>query len=227
MSNGLDRDTTNSMNGGIDAAATLAAIDRCWNIEWRENPARLDSTMALVCEYLRRSTIVAEAVGDTLNWPWFDAAARLTLPDVDQRRLPAYVFLDKVPQDRGTEPDPLEDKVRTLQKHFNTIPAGPDQFPPDYYGRHSCWWYIRWASIRNHPALAPLNLPDLYEPLIVLYERGGSFHPHHGFIEIFSHVTIPRSTPAYWVTQEPLPSLGWAALDQIDREDAMRKRKAL
>ena len=67
-------------DAGIDEAAAYAAIDRCWNIEWRENPARLESTIALVREYLRRSAVVAEAVGDTLNWPWFDAASRLTLP---------------------------------------------------------------------------------------------------------------------------------------------------
>ena len=218
---------TNSMNNGIDVTATLAAIERCEKIEWRDNPARLGSTMALMHEYLRRSAVVAEAVGETANWPWFDAAARLTLPGVDRRFLPAYVFLDEVPQYRGPGSDPSEDKVRALNMHFNAIVGGQDRYQPRYYARHSCWWYIRWASVKNHTALAPLNLPDLYEPLLVLYERSGSFRTEHGFIEVSSRVMMPRGTPAHWVVQEPLPSLSLAALDELDREDAAPERKTL
>ena len=136
---------------------------------------------------------------------------------MDRRFLPAYVYLDRETKQDWPEADPLEDKVRALNQHFNAIPAGPDRFPPDYYGRHSCWWFIRWASVKNHPALAPLKLPDLYEPLVVLYERDGSFRTEHGFIEILSHVMMPRGIPAYWIAREPLPSLAPAALDELDR----------
>ena len=214
-------------NAGIDQAATLAAIDRCGNISWQRDPARLESSMALMREYLRRSAVVAEAVGETANWPWFDAAARLTLPGVDRRFLPAYVFLDEVPQYRGPGSDPSEDKVRALNMHFNAIVGGQDRYQPRYYARHSCWWYIRWASVKNHTALAPLNLPDLYEPLIVLYERGGSFHPHHGDIEFFPNRVVQPVAPSRWIMREPLPSLDPAALDELDREDAAPEGKTL
>ncbi len=213
------------MTSGIDKAAALAAIERCRRIEWRVDPARLHSTIALMWEYLRRSAVVAQAVGETRNWPWFDAAVRLSLPNVDRPFLPAYVFLDAKPPYERPGVDPLEDAVIALNQHFNAIPRGPDQFPPNYYGRHSCWWYIRWASVKNHPALAPPALPDPYEPLIVLYERGGSFHTEHGFIGIFSCSMMPQGTPAYWSTQEPLPSLAPAALDALDREGAAPERK--
>jgi hypothetical protein len=210
------------IDAGIDEAAVYAAVDRCWNIEWRENPARLESTMALIREYLRRSAVVAEAVGETPNWPWFDAAARLTLPGVDRRFLPAYVFLDAEPQYERPGVDPREDRVIALNQHMN---EGSGR--QSWYGRHSCWWYIRWAAIKNHPALAPLSLPDLYEPLIVLYERGGSFHPHHGDIDFFPNRVVQPGAPARWIAREPLPSLDWAALDEIDREDVTPGRKTL
>ena len=206
----------------IDEPAVLAAIDRCWNIEWRENPARLESTMALMREYLRRSAVVAEAVGETPNWPWFDAAARLTLPGIDRRFLPAYVFLDAKPQYESLGVDPLEDRVIALNQHMN---EGSGR--QGWYGHHSCWWYIRWASVKNHPALAPLNLLDLYEPLMVLYERGGSFHPHHGDINFFQNRVVQPVAPARWITREPLPSLDLAALDEIDREDPAREGRTL
>ncbi len=209
-------------NAGIDKAAAYAAIDRCWNIEWRENPARLESTMALIREYLRRSAIAAEALGCSGDWPWFDAAAWLTLPGVDRRYLPAYVFLDKVPQYEGAGVDPLEDRVIALNQHMNEASGRQG-----WYGRHSCWWYIRWASVKNHPMLAPLNLPDLYEPLLVLYERGGSFHPHHGDVEFFPNRVVQIGIPARWVAREPLPSLDWAVLDELDLGDAVPEGKTL
>ena len=152
------------IDAGIDETAAYAAIDRCWNIEWREDPARLGSSLALVREYLRRAAVVAEALGRLKGWPWFDAAAGLTLPDVDRRFLPAYVFLDEEPRYEGPGVDPMEDKIIAVNKRMNEGPGWQG-----YCVRHSCWWYIRWASVKNHPALAPLNLPDLYEPLIVLY----------------------------------------------------------
>ena len=118
--------------------------------------------------------------------------------------------------------DPLEDKVIALNQHMN---EGSSR--QGWYGRHSCWWSIRWASVRNHPALAPLDLPDLYEPLLVLYERGGSFHPHHGDIDFFPNRVVQPVDPARWITREPLPSLAPAVLDEFDREDSLRKRKTL
>lgn len=198
-------------DAGIDQAAALAAIDRCWNIKWQRDPARLGSQAALMREYLRRSALVAEAVGETPNWPWFDAAARLTLPGVDRRFLPAYVFLDADPPYERPGVDPVEDRVLALNRHMNEAPG--DQ---GLYGRTVCWWSIRWASVKSHPTLAVLNLPDLYDPLVTFFERGGWFKPEQGYLDLDGD----NLTLAGWqraAQKPPLPSLDPAVLDALDQ----------
>lgn len=44
-----------------DDAAASAAIERIGQIEWKRDPARLGSQVALMREYLRRSAVVAGA----------------------------------------------------------------------------------------------------------------------------------------------------------------------
>ena len=197
-------------DAGIDVAAALAAIDRCWNIEWRRDPTRLGSQAALMREYLRRSAVVAESVGETPNWPWFDVAARLTLPGVDKRYLPAYVFLDAEPQYEGPSVDPLEDRIIALNRHMNES-AGEQ----GWSGRKVCWWHIRWAAVKTHPALTALDLPDLYEPLIAFFERGGWFKPEQGYLDLDgANVTLYGWRRA--AQEPPLPSLDPAALNTLD-----------
>ena len=205
----LDDDKDNAPVA-IDNAAALAAIDRCRRIEWRQDISRLGSHVALMREYLRRSAVVAEALNETVNWPWNDVAARLTLPGVDRRFLPGYVFLDKEPVYEGPKADPLEAKVIALNAHISE-----NRYSTGWYGRHACWWYIRWASVKNHAALVPLNLPDPYEPLIVFYERGGWLRPEQGYIDLNgANVTIAGWQKA--ANQTPLPTLDSAALDLLD-----------
>ncbi len=212
---------------GIDEAAALAAIERCEKIEWQFKPEHLRSSLALMREYLRRAAVVAEVLGCPNAWPWDDAASRLTLPGVDQRFLPAYVYLGADQGLKYEKPavNSLEDKVAALARHFSDLPSGPDRFSPNFYALHSCWWYIRWASVKNLPPVAALNSPDPYEPLIVLYERGGYFRVEHGFIDFDPTGTLHPGSPAQWITREPLPSLAPAALDALDREGAAPERK--
>ena len=194
----------------IDEGATLAAIERVWKIEWRPTPARLGSQAALMREYLRRSALVAETLGVTADWPWFDAAVHLTLPGVEKHLLPGYVFLDPEPDFHGPGTDPLEDKIIALNKHLTEIP-----FDKGFYGRKSAWWYIRWASVKNHPALVPLDLPDLYEPLIAFHERGGWFKPEQGYLDL-GGATVTMAGRRSAAEQMPLPSLDPQALDRLD-----------
>jgi hypothetical protein len=200
------------MTGGVDGmdqAAALAALDRVLRIEWRHDPARLGSHVALMKEYLRRAAAVAEALGLTADWPWFDAAARLTLPGVDRRRLPGRVFLDPEPQYDGPGADPLEDRVIAFNVRLNADPPAEG-----VYARRTCLWYIRWAAVKGHPALAPLGLPDLYEPLIVLYERGGQFRLEHAYIDLGDTMLAISFRNA--LALAPLPSLDAQVLDRLD-----------
>ena len=146
--------------GQRDEAATVAAIERCWNIDWRRDLNRLGSQVALMREYLRRSTLVAEAVGDTPNWPWFDAAARLTLPGVDRRFLSGYAALDENPNYLGPGSDLLEERIIAFNSHLSEAPG--EQGYLDLDGDNSS--LLRWERAAQKPplpSLAPAALDEL------------------------------------------------------------------
>lgn len=200
------------VNPGIDEAATLAAIERIGQIEWQRDTARLGSQEVLMREYLRRSAVVAEALGSTLNWPWDDAAAYLRLPGVDPDLLPGYVFLDPEPKYAGPEADPLEDNIIALKSRVNT--SGQIK---SSYAWNSCLWYIRWEAIKKHPALQALNLPDLYDPLITFHERGGWFRPEQGYLDLDGYNLSFSSRYCAETAEEPPLAVTPAALDEKDQ----------
>ncbi len=202
-----------------DQSAALAAIDRVGAISWRQDPARLGSQVALMKEYLRRSALAAETLGGTADWPWYDAAARLTLPDVETRYQPGYYFLEPETTYRGPDTDPLELKIIDLYNRMNKIPGVKSA-----YAWQSCLWYVRWAAIKNHPALASLNLPDPYEPLIAFHERGGWFKPEQGYLDL-GGANVTRTGWRQAAQQPPLPSLDSQFLDQLDREQREAERR--
>ena len=215
----------------LDRPAVRAAIARVGNIQWGEpDPYRLGAALALVREYLRRAGLVTEAVRQFrwwgVVWPWFDAAAWLALMDeegsagpelmrdVYDYTLPGYSLLEDEPAYWGPGVDPLEDEVLALSQR---LAAGPLTF----HMRRSCFYYLRWEAIKHHPAVRPLGLPDLYEPLIVLYERGGWFRMEDSFQIDLGGAMINKSTPAQAAQFSPL-SLDPATLDQIDRDYTRR-----
>ena len=202
----------------IDQPAALAAIDRVGKIEWRHDSARLGSHAALMREYLRRAAVCAEALGRTGDWPWYDAAARLTLPGVDPRLLPGYVFLDPEPEYRGPGTDPQEDKIIALNRHMS---GGQDR--PTASMWNTCLWHIRWEAVRSHPALAPLGLPNLYEPLIVMYERGGWFRLEHAYIDLGEMMIAISFRNA--LQRTPLPAEDGPGLDRLDEEHQRQAQK--
>ena len=215
----------------LDRPAVRAAIARVGNIQWGESdPYRLGSAQALLREYLRRAGLVIEAVRQSRSyqvvWPWFDAAAWLAdtdedgsagpklIRDVYDYTLPGYSLVEDEPEYWGPGVDPLEDEVLALSQ---LLSAGHLTF----HMRRTCFYYLRWEAIKHHPAVRPLALPDLYEPLILFYERGGWFRMEHGdFIDFGSSMT-GKSTPAQAAQFSPL-SLDPATLDQIDQEYTRR-----
>lgn len=94
-----------------------------------------------------------------------------------------------------------------------------EELPANWWGRRICTWYLLWAMIKDHPEVTKLDLPDLYEPLIRLYERGGSFTMEHTFIDVGS-AGIPAVRWSDFESLEPLPDLGDATLDRIDAKAA-------
>jgi hypothetical protein len=137
----------------VDEAAVLAAIDRLWRIEFQHSMGQAGSKAALMREYLRRSALVGEATGCPDPKLWFDAAAALALPGIETRLLPGHALLSDASYYPGPGLDVLEEKVIAL---FQQMSSGSEY--PSIQMRNTCFWYIRWEAVKNHPALGPLAL---------------------------------------------------------------------
>ena len=215
----------------LDRPAVRAAIARVGNIQWGESDLhRLGAALALMREYLRRAGLAIEAVRQSRSyqvvWPWFDAAAWLAdsdedgsaglepMRDVYDYTLPGYSLIEDEPVYWGPGVDPLEDEVLALSQR---LPASR----LTYHMRRSCFYYLRWEAIKRHPAVRALGLPNPYEPLIVLYERGGLFRLEDSFQIDLGGVMINKSTPAQAAQFSPL-SLDPATLDQLDQDYTRR-----
>jgi len=208
----------------LDVTAARVALTRLRSIAWATNPDhhRQGAQLALLREYLYRAAQVALELGGT-GWPWFDAAARLTLPihgmslvpDVTAGALPGYVFLDSESHYRGPGTDPLEDEVIAMGKGLNGRYLTSSM-------KSTCVFYVRWEALKNHPAVRGLALPDLYEPLIQFYERGGWFRMEHGDYIDLGGPMLGRGSPATYAQRPSLPSLDPAVLDQIDQDYTRR-----
>ena len=208
----------------LDIAAARAALARLRKITWATNPDhhRQGAQLALLREYLYRAAQVALELGGT-DWPWVDAAARLTLPvhglslmpDVTIGTLPGYVFFDSESHYRGPGIDPLEDEVIAIDKGSSGRYLTP-------YMKSTCVFYVRWEALKNHPAVRGLALPDLYEPLIQFYERGGWFRMEHNDYIDLGGPMLGRGSPATYAQRPSLSSLDPVVLDQIDQDYTRR-----
>ncbi|WP_218082111.1 hypothetical protein [Anthocerotibacter panamensis] len=81
----------------------------------------------------------------------------------------------------------------------------------------TCEWYIHWALIMDRPEVVQLALPAPYDPLILMYERGGSFYSEHGCFHI-AYTRFPRYAPRHYRNLSPIVELIEEALDKVDAE---------
>ena len=78
-------------------------------------------------------------------------------------------------------------------------------------------FFLHWAALRATPAvLLPPGLEDPFEPLILLFERGGGFHTEHGEVNL-EYLAAPMRGWRERIDAPPLPSFAPEALDEIDR----------
>ena len=196
-----------NMNDGLDQGAASAAVARLARIEWRADPVRRGSQVALFREFLRRSAIAAEKLDAVRNWP-MDDLVRAALGPCE--RLPAYVFLDQDVEYPGPASDPLEAQAIALNVLMNEFPGA--QGP---HGRNACWWYLRWEAAHAFPALRAIGVPNPYEPLIAFFERGGQFRSEQGYWDLRS-VNISKTSATAAAGFASLASLASADLDALD-----------
>jgi hypothetical protein len=78
---------------------------------------------------------------------------------------------------------------------------------------------LRWAAVEESPEVRRYNLPAPYEPLIVLYERGGDVYKDElGRSWFVTRATLRQSMHKFYDRTTPIVELDPAVLDAIDAE---------
>jgi hypothetical protein len=136
--------------------AEYNALQRLLAIRWRFDQSKLESHVALMREYLRRAALWSKSLQAADHWPFFDVAS---------------LIAPKVRADPSL--------VSEFEKSVSPLALWPTV-------RKTCIWYLHWNAVKESQAqeLAKHNLPEPFDPLIRLYERGGQFQTEHGFINV-------------------------------------------
>ncbi|WP_078843229.1 hypothetical protein [Streptomyces albus] len=165
-----------------------AMLDRLRAIEWADVDAMFvhaRSRAALMREYLRRMALWAAAHDVVDAWPFLDPALRLD---------------PKLRVDPGVE-------------------AELDAYIRDNIGRPSiektCRGAVHWAALRARGDADLSGLPDPFEPLLLMYERGGGFVVESEFIDLTGAMILFKSHADH-ASSNPLENLDPDALDAID-----------
>ncbi len=164
---------------------TEAMAERLLAIDWTGGFDRTYSRVLLLKEYLRRSAWWAEALDCTARWPFFDVAGHI---DPSVRADPVLV-------------ERVEEQLR-----------GQTGWPPV---KETCIWALHWAALRWVPGLPVPDLPDPFEPLLRMYERGGGFTTEHDFIQV-DVVGVPVRAWHERRTTEQIAPLDDEQLDALD-----------
>ncbi|MFD8025700.1 hypothetical protein ACFXJO_35860 [Streptomyces lavendulae] len=89
---------------------------------------------------------------------------------------------------------------------------------PNSEVRQTCSGAVRLAGLRARNPEAYSGLPDLYEPLVLFYERGGEFsRDDAGFIDL-TGVRFRPGPLAALLGNPPVTMLGDTALDALDAD---------
>lgn len=169
--------------------------DRILALDWVSSFDRTYSRVKLMSEYLRRAAWWAQATGRPDGWPFFDIAAAV---DGSVRADPAVL-------------------ARVTERLA--------QLPISATVRDTCLWAVHWSALKASSGSALPALDDPFEPLLLMYERGGEFTTSSGFIDV-DGAGVPRKTWRDHLKDEPVVSLDLATLDALDAAGPPRRSDA-
>ncbi|MFC9625241.1 hypothetical protein ACFTXM_36525 [Streptomyces sp. NPDC056930] len=122
----------------------------------------------------------------------------------------------------GAEGDwPFFDVTQYIDKESRLPPALATELDEclkkvAYSARKTCGAAVRLAELRARGDIAMPDLPDLYEPLILFYERGGEFlQDGAGFLDLTGVSVKPRGLRHHLVDL-PFLTLDRRTLDALD-----------
>jgi hypothetical protein len=172
-----------------------------WKYDDRYNSIA-GSSMFLVKEFLRRAALCAEIFGlinlPGSGWPILDYAAYIDpLLKIEEEEDEFYPVHDE-----------LDAQAEVL--HVNCL---------SLQTKRVCVYFVHWAEVKDRPKVIEHDLVDPYEPLIVLYERGGNFRRDHSGVWEYHHTSgFPVYTPSDHLSSTPIIELDETSLDRADEE---------
>jgi hypothetical protein len=165
-------------------------VDRLTAIDWADyatGDKNAASRTLLMREFLRRAALWVDHLGGSERWPFFDIAERV---------------------DSSVRADP--GLLERLDEFTNAN-------VPEFIARRMCRAAVHWAELRESTEVTLPDLPDPYEPLIVLYERGGVFFVENGVAD-FEMRRVPLRTWQANLAPEPVVEIDQAVLDAANEE---------
>ncbi|MGR4881843.1 hypothetical protein ACIPUC_20960 [Streptomyces sp. LARHCF249] len=157
-----------------------------WDGDWDAAFARVMSRRLLMREYLRRAGLWAQAYSAESAWPFFDVVEYVD---------PAFSLPPRL--------------AAQLQQYLGTF-TGLSAV------KRTCTGAVRLAEYRALHADALPALPDLYEPLLLFYERGGAFlQDNTCFLDLTGVLMRPGTLQGH-AAGPALSSLDHAVLDAVD-----------
>lgn len=97
-----------------------------------------------------------------------------------------------------------------LEEYLSHVPSGAV--------RRTCAGAVRMAELQTHYPDAVPDLPDLYEPLVLFYERGGEFvRDNAGFLDLTGVLFRPGTLRGH-LGAPSLSTLSDTVLDAVDAE---------
>ncbi|WP_231905072.1 MULTISPECIES: hypothetical protein [Streptomycetaceae] len=181
------------MEIGMSGNCAETILKRLFAIKWSnmEGFNRHEaSRTALMAEYLRRAATWANELGGADRWPFFDIAGRVA---------PAV----------RADPDQADRLERYLEENVGGFST-----------ENACRWALRWATLRDVQGDHLPRLADPFEPLILMYERGGEIVPDETRSFNFGTRVVRALTWQEHLSPDPIVSLDPATLDALDAEES-------
>ncbi|MGW7022602.1 hypothetical protein ACWGGS_25125 [Streptomyces decoyicus] len=178
-----------------------ALVERIIAINWHTAGDSFEhgtSRAWLMREYLRRAALWVQELQKEEHRPFFDVAQSDRWPFFDiAQRVDPLVRADEEVASRLDE---------FLSEHASSLLVG-----------RVCRAALNWKSLSEESLAKFPDLPDPFEPLILLFERGGGFWIENGFID-FVASRVRLATWDEHVAAEPLTLLDVGTLDALDEE---------